>query len=54
MRAYLNRRAPHRYDSFGNVPFCAAPFGNEYPWVPPQEPRRWAIMFVTRPTIPMR
>jgi endo-1,4-beta-xylanase len=24
--------APYRYDSFGNVPFRAAPFGNEYPW----------------------
>jgi endo-1,4-beta-xylanase len=24
--------APYRYDSYGNVPFRAVPFGNEYPW----------------------
>ncbi len=24
--------APYRYDSFGNVPFRSAPFGNVYPW----------------------
>jgi endo-1,4-beta-xylanase len=24
--------APYRYDSFGNVPFRKAPFGNQYPW----------------------
>jgi endo-1,4-beta-xylanase len=23
---------PYRYDSFGNVPFRSAPFGNVYPW----------------------